>query len=40
MKGEPTRQPDPTSCFVCGLDNPVGLRLEFYETGPDEVTAT
>ena len=26
-------------CFVCGLENPVGLRLVFYETGPGEVTA-
>ena len=25
---------------MCGLDNPVGLRLEFYETGTHEVTAT
>ena len=34
------KQPNSSFCFVCGLDNPVGLRLEFYETGPDEVTAT
>src|SRR5688572_25279240 len=34
------KQPNSASCFVCGLDNPVGLRLEFYETGPDEVRAT
>lgn len=27
-------------CFVCGLENPAGLRLVFYETGPGEVTAT
>jgi uncharacterized protein (TIGR00369 family) len=27
-------------CFVCGLENPAGLRLVFYETGPDEVVAT
>jgi uncharacterized protein (TIGR00369 family) len=26
-------------CFVCGLDNQAGLRLVFYETGPDEVRA-
>ena len=25
-------------CFVCGVDNPVGLHLYFYETGPGEVT--
>lgn len=33
------KQPNSSFCFVCGLDNPVGLKLEFYETGPDEVTA-
>jgi len=27
-------------CFVCGLENPAGLRLVFYESGPDEVVAT
>jgi acyl-coenzyme A thioesterase PaaI-like protein len=35
----PVKQPNSAFCFVCGLDNPVGLKLAFYETGPDEVTA-
>jgi len=26
-------------CFVCGLANPFGLHLRFYDTGPGEVTA-
>jgi uncharacterized protein (TIGR00369 family) len=34
------QQPNSSLCFVCGLDNAVGLKLVFYETGPDEVTAT
>ncbi len=34
------QQPNSAMCFVCGLENPAGLRLVFYETGPDEVTAT
>jgi acyl-coenzyme A thioesterase PaaI-like protein len=33
------KQPNSAQCFVCGLQNPVGLRLSFYESGPDEVTA-
>ncbi len=33
------KQPNSRSCFVCGLENPYGLRLAFYETGPAEVTA-
>jgi uncharacterized protein (TIGR00369 family) len=34
------KQPNSAFCFVCGLENPVGLRLVFFETGPHEVTAT
>jgi uncharacterized protein (TIGR00369 family) len=34
------QQPNSAMCFVCGLENPAGLRLVFYETGQDEVTAT
>lgn len=34
-----TKQPNSRHCFVCGLENPVGLRLRFYQTAPDEVTA-
>ena len=26
----PERQPDSSMCFVCGRDNPIGLRLTFY----------
>ena len=32
-------QPNSRYCFVCGLANPHGLMLRFYETGPGEVTA-
>lgn len=34
-----SRQPNSSHCFVCGLANPFGLQLKFYETGPGEVTA-
>ncbi len=27
-------------CFVCGLENPVGLHLHIYETKPGEVETT
>ncbi len=33
------KQPNSRHCFVCGLENPFGLRIHFYETAPDEVTA-
>jgi len=32
------KQANSRLCFVCGLENPVGLHLKFYETGPGEVT--
>ena len=32
-------QPNSRHCFVCGIENPVGLHLRFYKTGPGEVTA-
>jgi acyl-coenzyme A thioesterase PaaI-like protein len=34
-----TKQPNSRKCFVCGVENPSGLNLRFYETGPGEVTA-
>ncbi len=27
-------------CFICGLENPVGLHLHIYETAPGEVEST
>jgi acyl-coenzyme A thioesterase PaaI-like protein len=33
------KQPNSRHCFVCGVENPIGLHLSFYETGPGEVTA-
>jgi uncharacterized protein (TIGR00369 family) len=40
MTGDAIQQPNSAWCFVCGLENPLGLKLVFYETGPDEVSAT
>jgi uncharacterized protein (TIGR00369 family) len=31
------KQPNSKQCFVCGRENPYGLKLEFYETKPGEV---
>jgi len=28
------KQPNSKMCFICGLENPVGLHLHIYETGP------
>ncbi len=33
-----SKQPNSRHCFVCGVENPYGLHLEFYETAPGEVT--
>lgn len=32
-------QPSSNTCFVCGLQNPYGLKLRFYERKPGEVTS-
>lgn len=32
-------QPNSRQCFVCGINNPYGLHLRFYETAPGEVIA-
>ncbi len=37
---EARKQPGSKMCFVCGLENPVGLRIHFYETAPGVVEAT
>jgi acyl-coenzyme A thioesterase PaaI-like protein len=33
------KQPNSRMCFICGLENPVGLHLHVYETAPGEVEA-
>jgi acyl-coenzyme A thioesterase PaaI-like protein len=33
------KQPNSRHCFDCGVENPIGLHLKFYETAPGEVTA-
>ncbi len=33
------RQPNSRMCFACGLENPAGLQLHFYDNGADEVAA-
>jgi len=32
-----TKQPNSKMCFICGLENPVGLHLHLYETDPGVV---
>jgi acyl-coenzyme A thioesterase PaaI-like protein len=32
------KQPNSRHCFVCGVENPFGLMLDFYETAPGEIT--
>jgi acyl-coenzyme A thioesterase PaaI-like protein len=34
------KQPNSRMCFICGLENPVGLHLHFYETEPGVVETT
>ncbi len=34
MTDYPIKQPNSKMCFICGLENPVGLHLHMYETAP------
>lgn len=34
-----SKQPNSKHCFVCGVENPIGLALEFFETGDGRVAA-
>lgn len=38
MISKKKKQPNSRHCFVCGVNNKTGLNLDFYETGPGEVT--
>lgn len=31
------KQPNSRHCFICGLENPVGLQLKMYQTAPGEL---
>ena len=31
------KQPNASTCFVCGRDNPIGLKMQFYDDGNDTV---
>ncbi len=35
-----TKQPNSRMCFICGLENPIGLHLHIYETEPGVVEST
>ncbi|MBN1303095.1 MAG: PaaI family thioesterase [Anaerolineales bacterium] len=34
------KQPNSRMCFVCGLENPAGLKLEIYQTAPGVIETT
>ena len=34
------KQPNSQMCFVCGMENSIGLKLFFYEDRDEQVTAT
>jgi acyl-coenzyme A thioesterase PaaI-like protein len=34
------KQPNSRHCFVCGLENPVGLRLKIYQVEPGVIETT
>ena len=36
----PIKQPNSKMCFICGLENPIGLHLHIYETEPGVIEST
>ena len=32
-----SKQPNSKMCFICGIENPVGLKLKIYETEPSVI---
>jgi len=34
------KQPNSRMCFICGMENPIGLHLHIYETGPGIIETT
>ncbi len=38
--GMANKQPNSRMCFICGVENPVGLHLHIYETEPGVVETT
>ena len=34
------KQPNSRHCFVCGLENPIGLQLKMYQTAPGVIETT
>jgi acyl-coenzyme A thioesterase PaaI-like protein len=35
-----TKQPNSKMCFICGLENPIGLHLHIYEVEPGVIETT
>jgi len=35
-----TKQPNSKMCFICGIENPIGLKLKIYEIEPGVIEAT
>ena len=33
------KQPSSSMCLICGRDNPIGLRMEFYDNGDNRVVS-
>jgi acyl-coenzyme A thioesterase PaaI-like protein len=40
MQHFPQKQPNSKMCFVCGRENPVGLKLKMYEVEPGVLEST
>jgi acyl-coenzyme A thioesterase PaaI-like protein len=40
MNSTKKKQPNSRMCFICGLENPIGLKLKIYQTSPGVIETT
>lgn len=40
MTSSKKKQPNSRMCFICGVENPIGLKLKIYQTSPGIIETT
>jgi acyl-coenzyme A thioesterase PaaI-like protein len=40
MTEKKIKQPNSRMCFICGVENPIGLKLQIYQTAPGMIETT
>jgi acyl-coenzyme A thioesterase PaaI-like protein len=40
MSSKKVKQPNSRMCFICGVENPIGLKLKIFQTSPGVIETT